>query len=436
MHILFFSHYFPPEGNAPANRTYENCVRWARAGHHVTVVTCVPNVPNGVVYEGYQNRLWPQREEVDGIEVIRVWTWLAANSGTTPRIVNYISFLASSVLAVLFRRRPDVIVATSPQFFCGWAGVFTSWLKWRPLVLEIRDIWPESILTVGAMRRGLVIRVLEILERWMYRAATAIVAVGTGYRDKILEKVSVQERIRVIPNGVDLNDFPLRATSSDFRARWGLGNRFVCTYVGTLGMAHGLDITIRTAERLKSAGRSDICFLLVGDGAERTQLEQQAQEQDVQAYLRFTGRLPRAEMPDVLASCNVSLVHLRGTELFGTVIPSKIFETMAMQCPIIMGVKGPAREIVMNAHAGVPLEPDNDEELFHLLVRLADEPAWVASFAQHGREYVASHFNRNQLASEFLELLDSVVAGRRTTRACLLPTPQAAVNAERELHSR
>ena len=229
MHILFFSHYFPPEGNAPASRTYENCVRWVKSGHRVTVVTCVPNVPSGKVYDGYCNRLWPQCENVDGIEVVRVWTWLAPNAGMLRRILNYVSYMIMAVLAVLFRRRPDVIVATSPQFFCGWAGVIVSWLKWKPLVLEIRDIWPESITAVGAMRRGLVIRLLEVLERWMYRSATHIVTVGTGYRDKILEKVDIAQRISVIPNGVDLEVFKPLPPSSDFREKWQLGDRLVCS---------------------------------------------------------------------------------------------------------------------------------------------------------------------------------------------------------------
>ena len=175
MRLVFFTHYFPPEGNAPASRTYEHCKRWVEAGHEVTVVTGVPNVPNGVVYDGYRNRLWPQREMVDGIDVLRTWTYVAPNSGSLKRILNFVSYMFSALLTFLFFcRRPNLIIATSPQFFCGWAGAFAAWLKWCPFVLEIRDIWPESIVTVGAMRKGLLTRILELAEKWLYRSANHI----------------------------------------------------------------------------------------------------------------------------------------------------------------------------------------------------------------------------------------------------------------------
>ncbi|MCA9242118.1 MAG: glycosyltransferase family 4 protein [Planctomycetales bacterium] len=412
MKILFLSHYFPPEGNAPANRTYENCLRWVQAGHQVTVVTCVPNVPDGIPYDGYRNRLLPQKETIDGIRVVRVWTWLAPNAGTIRRILNYLSYLFSSVLATLFLRRPEVVIATSPQFFCGWAGTLASWLKWRPFVLEIRDIWPESILTVGAMNKGRLISLLEVLEKWMYRSATHIVAVGDGYRDNIRHKVDMADRISVIPNGVDLEVFHPRPRSAEFREAWGLGDRFVCSYVGTIGMAHGLEVVVRTANRFRAAGRNDVVFLLVGDGADRGALEQQVDAEGLQEYVRFTGRLPRDQMPVVLANSDASLVHLRAMELFATVIPSKIFETMAMGCPIIMGVKGLALDIVREARAGVALEPEDDNGLCSILERMISEPDWLATFAEEGRRYVAQHYNRDELASQYLELLEGLTEGR------------------------
>ncbi|MCH7686403.1 MAG: glycosyltransferase family 4 protein [Planctomycetes bacterium] len=198
MKILFLTHYYPPEVNAPATRTFEHCVRWARAGHDVTVVTCAPNCPGGVVFEGYKNRLRWQVEMVDGVRVVRVWTYVAKNSGTFRRIANYLSYMFSAILACWRLPRPDVVIATSPQFFCGWAGVLVSKLKRIPFVLEIRDIWPESIEAVGAMKNRRLIRFLEFLERRMYKAADSIVAVGKGYRDNILQKVDVENQISVI----------------------------------------------------------------------------------------------------------------------------------------------------------------------------------------------------------------------------------------------
>jgi glycosyltransferase involved in cell wall biosynthesis len=410
--ILFFCHYFPPEVNAPASRTYEHCLRWVQAGHEVTVITCVPNCPDGVVFEGYRNRLRRQIETIDGIRVVRVWSWIAPNAGTFRRICNYLSYMLTASWRSLWEKRPDVIVASSPQFFCGWAGVIASWLRWRPLVLEIRDIWPDSIEAVGAIRNWLPIKILEFLERCMYRSARRIVAVGGGYRDIIVEKVpKVAERTSVITNGVDPAVFPLMPRNEEFLARYKLAGKFVCSYVGTIGMAHGLDVAVESARKLKAAGRKDIAFLLVGDGARRDPLEQMVQDEGLDEWVKFTGRLSREQMPTVLASSDACLVHLRGTELFETVIPSKIFETMAMGRPIIMGVKGPARDIVLQADAGVPMEPGSADELTSVLTKMSDDRAWTASLGGKAREFVLTHYNRDTLAAVYRTLLEEV-AGR------------------------
>lgn len=409
MQIVFFSHYFPPEGNAPASRTYEHCVRWCQAGHKVTVITCAPNVPNGVVYPGYRNRLWPQVETKDGIRVIRVWTVIAANAGGFWRVVNFVSYLVSALFAFLFWcRRPNVVIATSPQFFCGWAGVIASWLKWTPFVLEIRDIWPESIVTVGALRKGLAIRFLEWLERKMYRSANLIVAVGNGYRDNIRGKIGERVPIAVITNGVDSEQYSPRAKSEEFLKAWNLEGRFVCAYVGTIGMAHHLEITIRAAEKLAAKNRSDIVFLLVGDGARRGEIERLVEQHGVGDLVTLTGRLDKNQMPEVLASCGALLVHLRKTELFETVIPSKIFEAMAMQRPIIMGVQGESAEIVSRAGAGILIEPENEDQLLAAVEELADNPATYDALCRNGREFVLREYSRDDLAHRMLTLIEEV----------------------------
>ncbi len=409
MKILFFSHYFPPEVNAPANRTFEHCRRWAADGHDVTVVTCVPNCPDGAAYEGYRNRFRRQIEMVEGVRVVRVWSFLARNARSNRRIVNYVSYLVTAVWAALWLKKPDLIVATSPQFFCGWAGVWASRFKRVPFVLEIRDIWPESIAAVGAMRNGKRVRFLKWLEKRMYRAADHIVAVGTGYRDQIAPKVpEMREQISVIPNGVDGDSFQPQPADDQFLKQYGLLDKFVCSYVGTTGMAHGLDVVVRAAKRLKEAGREDIAFMIVGDGARRAALQEQVVAEGVEDYVTLTGRLPKEQMASVLASSDCCLIHLRKTELFATVIPSKIFETMAMQRPIIMGVQGPARDIVMEASAGVPMTPESDEELFQHVATLADDRDAAVEMGMDARRFVLEHYNRDDLAAEYLKLLQRV----------------------------
>ncbi len=405
MRILFLSHYFPPEVNAPASRTYEHCVRWAQEGHDVTVVTCVPNCPEGNVYAGYRNRWRTQEEWIDGVRVIRVWTWVAPNAGTARRIMGFLTYLASAVLASLRIARPDVVIATSPQFFCGWAGVFVSRLKRRPLVLEIRDIWPESIVAVGAMSSRLLLRTLESLERRMYRAADHIVAVGDGYRDNILRKVDVGDRISVVTNGVDLRQFSPRRPDDAFLRQHGLSGSFVCSYLGTIGMAHGLDVVVRAATQLLARGRKDIRFCLVGDGADRARLEEMTRAAGVQELVVFAGRQPKERIPTLLASSDACLIHLRSCELFGTVIPSKIFETMAMGRPMIMGVRGEARDIVHRAEAGLDMEPDAAESLAACVMRLADDPELTLRLSASAREFVAEHYDRDRLARRLLKTL-------------------------------
>lgn len=431
--ILFLSHYFPPEVNAPASRTYKNCMRWARAGHDVTVVTCVPNCPEGVPYAGYRNRLRPQIEVVGGVRVVRVWTYLAPNAGSVRRIVNHLSYMISAVLACTRLPRADVVLATSPQFFCGWAGVLVSRLIRAPLVLEIRDIWPESIRAVGAMRNRPLLRLLEMLERRMYRAAGHIVTVGDGYRDNILGKIGVDRRISVVTNGVDLEQFAPRRPDPELVRGWGLQGKFICSYVGTIGMAHGLEVVIRAAKILRAKGRHDIAFCLVGDGALRGRLEQQKDRAGLNGTVVFAGRQPKEKIPAILSSSDACLVHLKKCELFGTVIPSKIFEILAVGRPIIMGVEGQARRMVMESGAGVAMEPDSPESLVDAVEWLADHPQFVTQRSFAGRDYVARHFNRDVLAEQLLGLLcriagrsDSAGMEERTDEHSQVPLRKAA----------
>ena len=408
MRIVFFSHYFPPEGNAPASRTYEHCRRWVAAGHDVTVITCTPNVPDGVVYKGYRNRLKPQRETIEGVKVLRTWTYVAANSGGAKRILNYVSYMFSAVICFLFLcRRPDVIVATSPQFFCGWAGVIASRLKWCPFVLEIRDIWPESIATVGAMKDGFILWLLAVMERMMYRSAAHIVTVGYGYRDNILSKVDCKDRISVVTNGVDLELFSCSPGFSKFRESYELQDKFVCSYVGTIGMAHGLSVVVRAAVELKRLKREDIVFCLVGDGASRKAVAEEAESAGVSSMIRMTGLLPKSEIPGVLSGSDCLLIHLKKTDLFQTVIPSKMFEAMAMNRPLIMGVQGESAEIVSRSRSGILIEPENDAELVEALIKLTTSEQSYVSYSSGGRKFVSEHYSRDVLAESMLRILEN-----------------------------
>lgn len=417
MHILFLSHNFPPEVNALATRTYEHCRRWVAAGHRVTVVTCAPNYPRGIVFEGYRNA-WRSEEAMDGIRVVRVGTLLAPNEGFLRRTIYYLSFMFRAAFFGVTLRGVDVVVSSSPQFFGGWAGVLCRWMRRWPFVLEIRDIWPESIIAVGAMRQSPAIRFLEWMEHRMYAAATHIVTVGEGYKKQLLERGVPESKITVVPNGVDLSRGPTPVRNEEIRRQFASEGKFVCAYVGTVGMAHGLEVVIEAADQLCSRGRNDVQFWIVGDGAERAALEDQARSRGLDNVV-FTGLVSKDRVAEYIACADASLVHLRGTALFGTVIPSKIFEIIDARIPIIMGVRGDARDIVVNNGAGVEMTPDDPVSLIECLDKVAASP----DAYRHGREYIAKFYNRDELASRMLDVLRRFGRNGAPDPAKILPEP-------------
>ncbi|MEA1927581.1 MAG: glycosyltransferase family 4 protein [Candidatus Auribacterota bacterium] len=403
MQVLFFSHYFPPEVNAPASRTYANCKRWVKAGHRVTVITGAPNCPDGVVYKGYRNRLF-QRELQDGIEVIRVWTYLAANKGTFFRIINYLSYMFSAILASLSRKKPDIMIATSPQFFCGWAGIIAGRLRNVPLLLEIRDIWPESIIAVGAIKNKTIIRFLEWWEMKMYRASRHIITVGEGYRKRLLEKGIPAQKISVVMNGVDKSVFFPRPPDLELKKRLGISEKFVCSYVGTIGLASGLEVVLQAAILLREINREDIVFLLVGSGAMREKLEAESTRLGISNVI-FTGRLEKSEMPAILSISDAVLVHLKKTDLFATVMPSKLFEASGMGRPIICGVPGYASRLVEESGGGICIEPDNPGQLVDTIEVLANNLDWGKKMGKSGHKFITARFDRDYLAKKYLSII-------------------------------
>lgn len=402
MHILFLCHYFPPEVNAPASRTYENARRWVRAGHRVTVLTCHPSHPGGKVYPGYENSLYAW-EEMDGIRVLRVGTYLSANKGFAKRTANYISYMLSAVGQCWRVRDVDLVVSTSPQFFCGMAGYFVSRLKRQPWVLEIRDLWPESIIAVGAITNRRVIGLLEGVESFLYRKADHIISLTRAFSRHIAGRGVPQEKISIITNGADLERYAPGERMNAVREELGLDEDvFVASYIGTHGMAHGLGAVLKAAKLLEA--EKNIHFLLVGDGAEREKLlwEKEALGLD---NVTMLGQQPKEKMPLFLAATDACLVLLIKSELFKTVLPSKIFEAMAMGRPIVLGVEGESRELVEEGQCGLCVEPENEAALAEAVRRLASDPELQVTLGANGQEFVARCFNRETLAREYLEIL-------------------------------
>ena len=403
MHILFLSDNFPPEVNAPASRTFEHCREWVRAGHKVTVITCAPNFPKGKVFEGYRNRLW-QRERMDGIEVIRVWSYITANEGFTRRILDYLSYMFMAILAGPFVRRIELVVGTSPQFFTACAAYVVSRYRRVPYVFELRDLWPESIKAVGAMRDSALIRLLERLEMFLYRKAARIVCVTHSFRETLIRRGIDARRISVVTNGVDMTRFSPVPKDAELVAELGLAGKFVAGYVGTHGLAHHLETLLDAAGRLRTLpGGGVFHFILLGDGARKQALVEDAARRGLN-NVTFIDSVPKDQVARYWSLLDVSVIHLRKTELFQTVIPSKLFECMGMGLPVLHGVVGESAQIVRDEGVGIVFEPENADALVAGLQRMQADKAAYAGFETHCL-VAAKKYDRAQLALQMLDEL-------------------------------
>lgn len=415
MQILFLSHYFPPEVNAPATRVYEHCKEWVKLGHEVTVVTCAPNHPRGKVYEGYKNKFY-QREIIDGIEVIRVWTYLSANEGFGKRALNYFSYFVSVILLSIFMQpRKDIVLSTSPQFFNGLAGYPVSKILKSVWVLEIRDLWPESILAVGAMKKNIVIDFLYMIEKFMYKKADYIIPVTDAFNTYIKKIIHPDRKTCVVKNSVNSDFFNPNKVDFEllkkFKKSHSLEDKFVVSYVGTHGMAHNLKTLLNAARILSN--QKDIVFLLIGDGAEKDELIKMKAEFSLNNVLMLS-QLPKHQMPIVIAASDVSIVHLKRDKAFEKVIPSKIFESMSMGKPIILGVKGEAAKIINQSKAGVCIDPENHLEMANAILAIKSDMVGYKKMSYSGMSFVRSNFDRNKLASDYLEVLLQLSMRKKT----------------------
>jgi glycosyltransferase involved in cell wall biosynthesis len=406
MKVLFISDNFPPEVNAPASRTYEHAKRWVADGAHVTVITCAPNFPQGRVHDGYKN-LWRSVAYVDGIRVVRVKSYITGNEGFARRILDYVSFMLSAMFFGLFEDRPDVVVGTSPQFFAAAGAWLLSVAKWRPFVFELRDLWPASIVTVGAMKKGLTIHMLEKFELFLYRRAALVVCVTNSFKEDLVGRGIDGSKIRIIRNGVDLSRYQPQPRSETMAKRLGVSKKFVVAYFGTHGLAHALDNVLAAAQVLR--GEPDVHFLLVGHGAQKKSLVLDAKERGL-SNVSLHDALPKEDMPDLWSVCDVALVHLKNDPVFATVIPSKIFEAFGMGRPVmIVQPDGEAADLVRAAKAGEWVEPENPGALAAAVLAWKRDPEKLAEFRANAAIAAKSH-SRDRLAREMLELLRQAAA--------------------------
>ncbi len=397
MHVLVVTDNFAPERNAPAIRTYEHCRRWVKAGVRVTVVTSVPNFPTGTVLPPYRNRLI-QRETIEGINVVRVWTYLAPNRAVLRRSLDFASFGLTGFFAGL-AQKSDVIVATSPQLLAGLSGRLLALVKGRPWLLEIRDLWPDSIVALDMMReRNLLIRMLRAVENMLYSSASRVVTTNNGLRERLIGRGVPGAKIGVVPNGVDAAQFSPRPRPAALLERYDIKDRFVVGYIGTQGLAHDLETVIGAADALRD---TNVCFLFVGDGAQHLAIVRMVKRLKLD-NVRFVRTVAPNEVPDHIACCDALLVPMKRTTTLSDTMPSKIFEIAAMERPIVIGAEGIAAELVESHRAGIAVEPENLQALVAAIERLRTDPSLSRSM-QPGSRTLADDFSRDKFATQMLD---------------------------------
>jgi colanic acid biosynthesis glycosyl transferase WcaI len=413
--ILYVSQYFPPEMGAPAGRVAELSRLWVEDGHEVTVLTGFPNHPTGIVPLEYRRRFrhLVSRDTHNGVNVVRTWLLPFPNRKTYERMLNYSSFCVSSVTTGVFLHQPDVVIATSPQLLVGLSGWGLARCKGVPFVFEVRDLWPESLAAVGVGgENSMLHRSLMKIAGFLYRNCHRVIVVTPAFKEYLVEHWQVPEdKISIVENGVDTNLFSSLRPNLALRRELGAEGKFVVSYIGTMGNAHGLETVLEAASLLREKA-PNVLFLFVGEGAEKRRIISLAHSYGL-TNLRFIDQQPREKIPAYISTSHACLVLLKKTELFKTVLPTKMLEFMSCARPVILGVDGHARKVMEQAKAGIFIRPEDPAELAEAVMRLAVNPALCEFLGSNGRQHVLQYFSRGETSKIYLDVLQDLLGKSR-----------------------
>ncbi len=401
MHILLIHQVFAAPTEPGGTRHYELARHWVERGHQFTVVA------SNLVYNTGQQvgarRKFVSEQNLDGVRVLRAYTFPSLNWSFIWRVVAFFSFMASSVIAGLRAGRIDAVMGTSPPIFQAISAWLVALLRRRPFLLEIRDLWPEFAIDIGVLRNPILIAMSRWLERFLYARADHLLVNSPAYRDYLIGKGVPASKVSLISNGVDPDMFAPGEKGQRIRDEFNLDNRFVATYAGAFGMANDLETVLRAADRLRAAPH--IHFLMVGGGKEQANLEAMARRLELPNVI-FAGSRPKSEMPEVLAASDVCLATLRNIPMFRTTYPNKVFDYMAAERPTILAIDGVIRHVIESANGGLFVPPGDDSALAAAIQRLADDRATARTMGRAARAYVVEHFNRHQQAEDFVNLME------------------------------
>lgn len=408
MKILFLTHYYPPENGGPAFRMSGLASQLAQRGHEVTVVTGMPNYPKRKIFEAYQGRYYHQ-ETIDGVTVIRLIFYVPERDSFLKRITSYITSMLGEAIGGLLVKKTDVVIATSPPLFSGLAGWFVSRLKRCPLVFDVRDIWPESAVALGVLQNPHAIRLSEWIEDFSYRKAKAVVGVTRGFIDYFHRKGVPPDKTFWISNGVDYNSILPVPYDFHLAEQYNWQDKFVVMYTGNIGVAQGLEVIYQAAEKLHD--QKDIQFVFIGEGVKKQDLMILHDQKKLPNVLILPGQ-PKDMIPRFISVAACCVIPLKEMDLFKITIPSKLYEAMALNCPIVLGVDGNAREILEEANAGTFYQPDDHDQLVKVILELYKHPDRLNEMRQNGRPYVEKHFSREYLAQKLETVLVEVMKAK------------------------
>lgn len=403
MNIAYYSHYFTPEIGAPSARIYDLSQQWLEQGHHVEVVTGFPNHPTGEIHPGYKlSRYF--REVIDGINVHRNWTYVTPNQGFVKKSIGHVSLWPSARLSSEKNLTDvDIVIGTSPTFFAAIAAAGIAKRRKIPFVMEVRDLWPAIFIELGVLRNPQIIRILEAWEMWLYRHATKVVTVTESFSQSLVDRGLPRDKVHTIPNGADVDYWQPLAKPQRLADRLGLNGRFTVLYIGTHGISQALSSILESAAQLRDY--PNIQFLFVGTGAEKAMLKKKAEDEQLDNII-FHDSVPKEDVQDYYALSDVCLVPLRDIPLFTTFIPSKMFEILASERPIIGSVAGEAANILRQSQGALVVPPEDGTAVANAILHLYQNPEQRSQMGHAGRNFVINHYSRQSLASRYAHILE------------------------------
>jgi glycosyltransferase involved in cell wall biosynthesis len=400
MHITLLSQYYPPEVGAPQARLSELAAHFIDRGHSVTVLTGMPNYPTGRIHVGYGGILL--REHKESVNLIRTFTFATQKAQLLHRMTNYLSFVTSSaIIGSLLLAKADYLFVESPPLFLGLSGIWLSRIKAARLIFNVSDLWPESAVQLGVLRReSNAFKASVLLERFCYNQAWLI----TGQSKSILADIQKRypdRRTFHLSNGVDTQKFSPHRYTENARATLG-GNKCIVLYAGLHGLAQGLEQVLDVAETLKN--ETALEFILIGDGPTKNELLDSAKRRNLN-NVRFLEPRPASEMPALVAAADIVLVPLK--KYIPGAVPSKLYEAMASARPVILIAPGEAADIVCQHKAGFVVTPGSINDLAAAIRKLYTDSSLRRIYGQNGRRAAEQHFDRSKIAARFIEHLET-----------------------------